>query len=54
LKIGKKGRKSNKYFLFVDFKRAFDLVDRAKLVEFLGEYLEDSNILDLVKELLQP
>jgi hypothetical protein len=36
LKIGMRGRKREKYLLFVDFKKAFDLVDRNLLLRIIN------------------
>lgn len=52
LRIGVRGRKSHQFILFLDFKRAFDSVDRTKLMEILQLRLKDEATLGLITKLL--
>jgi retron-type reverse transcriptase len=52
MKIGKKGRKKHKILLFVDFKRAFDTVDRHKLLQIINERIKDPQLVNMVTRLL--
>lgn len=54
LHIGRAGRKPLRYALFIDFTRAFDLVDRRLLLEILDRRLADCHLTSLFVKLLQP
>jgi|Laugresu1bdmlbdd_1035124.scaffolds.fasta_scaffold210864_1 hypothetical protein len=54
LKLGERGRKKKSIAIFVDFKRAFDSVDRRKLIEILRERIGNEGHLNLLIKLLQP
>lgn len=54
LGLSKRGRKLSKAFIFVDFKRAFDTVDRTLLLKILSERLKDPALMELLKRYLLP
>ena len=54
LKIGLRGRKKHSIAIFVDLKRAFDSVDRGKLVEILRKRVSIASHLNLLIKLFQP
>merc|ERR1711895_416471 len=48
-KRGKKGK--NLYFAFVDFKKAYDSIDRKKLIEVLIDYKINPKIIELIVQM---
>ena len=48
-KRGKKGK--NLYFAFIDFKKAYDSIDRKKLIEVLIDFKINPNIIELIVQM---